>query len=300
MLQYLVILIGVLSVSSASVLFQFASADPLVIAFYRLAISAALLGLPVLFRRGGRAAVSRHDIMLSMVSGVFLALHFGFWFFSLRLTSIAASTVLANMHPLVVLAGNYALYGQRTRGGALAGVLAAVTGAAVVGWGDFQLDSTALLGDGLAFLAAVTVSGYFMIGSKVRQSLDALSYSVTTYSTAAALLALTALLKGAPLVGHTATDWLVFLGMAIFPTILGHTLFNWALRRVPASVVSVTILGEPVGATLLAWMLWRTVPSSTTFLGGGLILAGMALFLLKGTRNTEQRAPVPAVETGTN
>jgi len=279
LLPYLAILLGLLGVSSSSILFQFTSADPLVAAFYRLAIAALLQAGSLLFSPRGRSPMSCQDVWRCVASGLFLACHFGTWFFSLRLTSITASTVLVSTHPFIVLAYNRLFRGERPAGASLAGVLLAVAGAAVVGWGDLSADSQALLGDALAFLGAVAMAGYLLLGRRLRSSLSTITYSTLTYGTAALLLGMTSLVRGVRLHGYSAADWLVFVALAIFPTLLGHILFNWALRFVPAAVLSVSILGEPVGASLLAWLLWRQVPAAATWIGGSLVLAGTALYL---------------------
>jgi len=276
-LSYLVIFLGVLSVSFASILVKLSTAEPLVVAFYRLAFSVAVLGIPLLCNKQDR--ISRGDRWLSIASGLLLATHFATWFFSLRLTSIASSTILVSTHPFVVLAVNYFVRGERTTGAALFGVLLTVVGIGLVGWGDFGLDSRALLGDALALVGAVTVGGYFLIGREVRKRVGAVTYSATTYASASVALLLTALAWGSPFTGFAAVNWWIFLALAVFPTLFGHTLFNWALKYVPASVVSVNILGEPIGASLLAWLIWRTAPGGMTLLGSLLVLIGIGMFI---------------------
>ncbi len=158
------------------------------------------------------------------------------------------------------------------------GVVLAVLGAALVGWGDLGLSVRALWGDLLAFLGAVTVSGYFLIGRAVRQRVGAVQYSLLAYAVAAVALLAAAVIMGNPLSGFPTQTWWVFLALAVFPTIFGHTLFNWALKYVPPSAVSVSILGEPIGATLLAWLIWQTGPGPVSLVGGVLLLVGIGLF----------------------
>lgn len=273
---HLVILLGVLSASASSILFRLAAAEPLVVAFYRLAFSTLLLSIPFLWRRWER--MERRDLWLSAVSGLFLAAHFATWFFSLTLTSITSSTVLVSTHPFVVMLFAFFMDGERPGRKALAGVAVAVLGATVVGWGDFRLDGGALWGDLLAFLGAVTVAGYFLIGRQVRQRVGAMQYSIIAYASAALALFVGAVALGSPLTGFPTPTWWVFGGLALFPTLFGHTLFNWALKYVSPAAVSVSILGEPVGATLLAWLLWRSTPGPVTLAGGLLLLVGIGLF----------------------
>lgn len=173
----------------------------------------------------------------------------------------------------------YLIGAERTTGRSLVAVTVAVVGAVLVGWGDFSLGRGALLGDVLAFLGAVAVTGYLLIGRQVRQRMSAVAYSAVVYSAAAVALFVAALAWGSPLSGFAPTNWWIFAALAIFPTIFGHTLFNWALKYVPASVVSVNILGEPVGATVLAWLIWGTAPGPVSLAGGLLILMGITLFL---------------------
>lgn len=275
-LPYVIVVVGVLAVSSASVIFKFATAEPLVVALYRMAFSALLLGIPILWRR--RTRVAGRDLRLALVSGLFLAAHFATWFTSLTLTSVASSTILVSTHPFLVMAFSYLVWRERIGGRAVAGAAVAVAGAILVGWGDFRLDSKALAGDLLAFAGAVTVTGYFLIGRTLRQRMDAVTYSALAYSSAAVVLLASAVIAGNPLAGFEPVNWWIFAALAVFPTIFGHTLFNWALRFLSPATVSVSILGEPVGASLLAWLLWRTTPGPVALTGGVLILCGMAIF----------------------
>lgn len=274
---YLVIALAVISVSAASILVKLSTADPLVIAFYRLLFSVLLLAGPLTWQKPERP--SRRDLGLSLISGAFLAAHFATWFFSLTLTSIASSTVLVSTHPFLVLAYGYVVRGERTTRPALAGVLIAVVGALLIGWGDFALDAKAFLGDALAFLGAVTVTGYFLIGQHVRQRVGAVVYSTTAYAAAAVMLLPLAWRWAGSLTGFDSQNWWIFAGLAVFPTIFGHTLFNWALKYVPASIISINILAEPVGASLLAWLIWRSIPGPLSLGGAVLLLLGIGIFL---------------------
>jgi drug/metabolite transporter (DMT)-like permease len=128
-------------------------------------------------------------------------------------------------------------------------------------------------------MGAIAVTGYLLIGRDVRRRVEALPYSTVAYGSAAFVLLIMSLVTEAPLMGFGPLNWWVFVALALFPTLFGHTLFNWALRFVPASVVSVAFLGEPVGATLLAWLIWRTAPGAVSLMGGVLILLGIALFI---------------------
>lgn len=204
-----------LSASASSIFFKFAEAEPLVVGFYRLAFSTLMLTIPLLWQKGER--ISRRDLMLSLLSGLFLAGHFATWFFSLTLTSIASSTVLVSTHPFLVLLFAYVVWKERPTRAALTGVAVAVVGAVLIGWGDFGLDARALWGDLLAFLGAVTVTGYLLIGRYVRQRVGALQYSAIAYASGSVALLAGALAMGNPLAGFPGTTWWFFFGPGRLP-----------------------------------------------------------------------------------
>lgn len=272
--------LATLAAATSSIFIRLSSAGPLAIAFWRLALTVAILAVPLLWRhRRELQALGRRDLALAMAAGVFLALHFATWIASLRMTSVAVSTVLVSTHPFLVVALGARLFGERVPTRAVAGAGAAVLGAALVGWGDAGAGPDALLGDLLAFLGAVTVTGYFLIGRALRQRIGLLPYTVTVYSAAALVLLAGALAAGERVVGYGARDWALFLALAAFPTILGHTVLNWALRYVRAAVASVAWLGEPLGAAVLALVLFGELPGPLSLLGGGLILTGIFGFI---------------------
>lgn len=293
---YLVLLGGVLAVSVSSIMVRYTTADPLVVAFYRMLLTAILLA-PVAAKQDG-LRMDRKSLVLSILSGLFLAAHFASWFWSIRLTSIASSTILVDTHPLWVLLISFILWRERPGRVGLAATLLALGGAVLISWGDLQFDPQALLGDLLAVVGAITVSAYFLIGQQVRKQVGALLYSVTAYSAAAVTLLIAALAAGAPLAGFPPINWALFLGLAVIPTIFGHTVFNWVLRYLPAPVVSLSILGEPVGATLLAWLLFTQAPSPVTLAGGSLTLGGIFLYLWHQVRQGRQVKGDELIEHG--
>jgi drug/metabolite transporter (DMT)-like permease len=217
---------------------------------------------------------------LAVAGGVLLAGHFWSWIASLRYTSVASSVVLVSLQPFIVAGLSALLLSEHPTRRQWTGILIGVAGAMVVGWGDFALGPTALLGDALAFLAAWLVAGYFLVGRVLRRKLDLWAYVGVVYGIAAlALLVAVAWSPDAPLTGFAATDWWVFVALAAGPMMLGHTGVNYAIRYVPAYVANLFLLGEPIGATLIAWLLpaIAEVPPPQTLVGGGLILAGIAL-----------------------
>lgn len=278
---YLAIVVGVLAAAFSSIFTKLAEAPPLIIAFYRLFFTVLLL-TPFVFRSGLRQIreIKTRDMGLACLSGLFLALHFAFWITSLNYTSISSSTVLVTLQPLFVISGGYFLYKEKISLRGAAGAVLALAGSVFIGVGDFQIGGRALVGDLLAFAGAFFVAGYVLIGRGLRCRLELLPYVYVVYSmTAVALFIGNFAIYGDPLLPYPPLTWLWFAALAVIPTIMGHTVFNWSLRYVKASVVSVSILGEPVGATILAYFIFGQVPGQLQLLGGLAILAGVALFV---------------------
>jgi drug/metabolite transporter (DMT)-like permease len=228
--------------------------------------------------RGAR--LSRRDWFFAILAGILLAGHFWSWIASIRFTTVASSVVLVSLQPFIIAVLSVAFLGERPNRGQWVGIAVAVAGAGVIGWGDFALGARALMGDALAFLAAWFVSGYYLLGRILRRKLDLWAYVTVVYGVAALVLMGAALASpGVPVRGFPTGDWLIFLALAAGPMMLGHTGVNYAIRWVPAYVANLFILGEPVGATLIAWLLpaIREVPPPQTVAGGALILAGIVL-----------------------
>jgi drug/metabolite transporter (DMT)-like permease len=272
---------GVLAVSAAAVFIRLADAPALAIAFWRNALGVAIL-LPFLLYRRERLPRGR-DLRVCIASGVALGAHFGFWISSLDYTSVAASVVLVSTQPVFVALLAYLFLGERTSRTTLAGIVIALAGTAVIA-GDTSFGEAAPFGNLLALLGAVAVAVYVLIGRALRTGgMGILPYAVVVYAAAALSLLPVVLLSGAPLWGYSGETWFWIWAIAFGPQILGHTVFNWALRYVEASIVSGTILAEPIGSTLLAWLILGEAPGLRTLAGGAVVLAGLAV-LLSGRR----------------
>ena len=273
--------VGVLAVSAAAIFIRLAEAPALAVAFWRCALGSAILLPPALVRRE-RFPTGR-TLYVAVASGVALGTHFGFWITSLDYTSVAASVVLVSTQPVFVAILAYLLFGERTPPLSFAGILVALAGTAVIA-GDGSVGSAAIFGNALALVGAITVAVYVLIGrSSRRGGVGVLPYSVVVYSAAALTLLGATLLFGDPLWGYPAETWFWLWAITLGPQIMGHTVFNWALRYVDASIVSGTILAEPVVSALLAWLILAEKPGLPTILGGALVLAGLFL-LLRGYR----------------
>ena len=291
----LVLLVAVLAMSWAGPLIKFTTAPAQVVSAWRLVFSVAFIAMVLLARRKSLPPIrlSGRDWFLAVAAGIMLALHFWTWIASLRYTSVAASVVLVDMQPIFVALMSGALLRERASRVQWLGILVACAGAIVIGLGDARstgsFSRSALFGDALALTGALFVSGYYVIGRRLRQQLDLWVYIGVVYGIAAIVLLLIAGLDGgADLTGYPSRDWLIFLALAAGPMMLGHTGVNYALRYVRAYVANVALLGEAVGATLIAWLLpqLHEVPALATLAGPVLIGTGI---LLGSRRQTAQR-----------
>lgn len=278
----IVLLIGIIAVSAASILIRNAqtTAPSLVIASYRMAI-ASLVVVPVaLWRHQNEFRKLRAtEWLLAAASGVFLALHFAAWVTSLEYTSVTSSVVLDATSPLWVAVGSWLLLRERLTRLVVCGLIVAVAGSLVIGLGDMTQGArgASLLGDSLALLGALMVTGYWVIGRHVRGSLSLVPYIAIVYSMAAVVLLIMAAGARQPLTGYDTTTYVWLVLLALVPQLVGHSSFNWALARLPAVFVAVATLGEPIGATVLAYFLLSETPTTIRMFGAALVLAGIAV-----------------------
>jgi len=275
----LVLLLAVLAVTYAGPAVRFTTAPAVAIAFWRLA-----LVLPVtlaLSLRESRRSLDRSTGLLMVLSGLLLAVHFWTWIASLRFTTVASSVLLVNLRPIVVWAIAAAWLHEHPGPRERWGIALAVLGATLIGVGDARLSRGAVAGDLLALAGAVAAAGYSVIGRRVRQTIGVWRYVTMVYGIAALSLGLLAVLGRSPLTGFASRDWAVFAALAAGPMLVGHTGMNYALKHFRATTVNVAGLGEPVGATLIAWLVpaIHEVPPLTALAGGVMVLAGIGLSL---------------------
>ncbi len=283
--------LGVVAVSFSSILIRWAEAPPLSVAFYRNVMAAAvLLPLALVRHREELRALSARQWGIALLAGGLLAAHFALWIPSLAYTTVAASTVLVTTQPVWVALIGRAL-GETVSRRSVVGIGLALVGAVVISWGDLGLSRRAAFGDLLATLGAIAAAGYFLSGRNLRQRLSLPSYTGIVYTTCAAILAVVMLLADAPFTGFEPKVWGLFVLMALVPQVLGHTVFNYLLGHVEAGVIAIGVAGEPVGATLLAFLFFQEVPLWTAFSGGALILAGIYVTISAQSRR-EIEAPI--------
>ncbi len=277
---FLLLPIGIIAVSTASIFIKLCDAPALIIATYRMVIASLILMPYACYKKTGGGWKKKEKGWLPL-SGVFLSLHFAFWIASLKYTSVASSVVLVTTHPIFVGIGAWFFLKEPLGLNLISGIVLAVLGSGLIGYGDMAISKEALMGDGLALLGAITASGYFLVGRKMRKSQDLLSYIFPVYSTAGLVLIILSLVFHKPFFGYSASTYLFLFLLALIPQLIGHTTFNWALKYLPASMVAITILGEPVGSTILAYFFLGEGLTTWKVTGGILILAGI-LIALKG------------------
>ncbi len=278
--------LAVISASFSGPILRWGAGPPMVVAAGRMLLSFALALPPALalWRRGGAAALGiRRAVALPMVvATVMLALHFAAWTAGVYLSSVTSAVVMVNAHPLVVLAVEALLWRQPVRPRQWGGAVVALAGLVFVGGADaFARGGQAFAGDALAFAGAATYAVYVLSSARVRVSVPTSVQVAVLYGGSLVLLGLGVLLLGErwPSPWLAGRLWLSFVLMALIPTTLGHTMVQSILDRVRPGVVSVALLGEPVGASLLAWAFLHQTPSAGDIIGGALTLTGIALAL---------------------
>jgi len=289
-----VLCVGIAAVSTASIFIRYAQAEApaLVIATYRLAIASIVL-LPVASLRYPIQArrLRTKEWKLAFASGIFLAIHFATWIASLEYTSVASSVVLVSTSPLWVAITAWLLLGERLTRPAIAGLITALAGSLIITFSDTMqpTGSAPLFGNVLALLGAFAVAGYWLIGRRLRANLSLVPYVTIVYSAAALVLFVTTIVTSQPLVGYSSMIYVWFLLLAFVPQLVGHSSFNWTLARLPATFVAVATLGEPIGASVLAFFLLSETPTILKTAGAALVLAGIAVTMLnqKSVRSIE-------------
>lgn len=277
------IFVGIMAVSTASIFIRFAQeqAPSLVIAAFRLTIATLVLApvVSVKYRRE-LAGLSSREIGLALFSGVFLALHFATWISSLEYTTVAGAVVLVSTVPLWVAIVSPLLLRERAASGVWIGMVIAMAGGMVVALGQSAAvvsGKNPLWGNFLALCGAWAAAGYLLIGRKLRASLSLMPYIFIVYGAAALVLLSFVGVAGLPLFGYPTETYGWMIALALVPQLLGHSTFNWALGHLPASFVSITLLGEPIGSTILAVFLLREIPSGMELIGEAAILVGIAV-----------------------
>jgi len=281
--------VGIVAISFASIFIRFCDDVPsIMIATYRLTLSSLIL-LIIAKAKGIRlSSFNKKNLLMGMVGGFFLSLHFSFWISSLKFTSVASSVVLVATNPIFVGIFSYLFFKEKQPTELILGIILSFSGSIILAFGDSGLQGLTvqnpsfLLGDILALLGAIMASAYLMVGSKLREEMDVLPYISMVYTFSAFFLLIASASSGTPFTGYKPSSYFYMVLLAIIPQLIGHTAFNWALKHLKASMVAITILGEPIGATILAFIIFQETIKSFQFIGIILIFLAIIIGSKKG------------------
>ncbi|MCI0567088.1 MAG: DMT family transporter [Acidobacteria bacterium] len=272
------LVLAVLAISWGSIFVRLCHAPPLSIACYRMALAAALLA-PFALRRLHFSSIPSNVLGRIVLAGAFLAVHFGAWIWSLDLTSIGSSVVLVSTQPLFsALISGFALE-ERAPAKFYVGIAVSVAGTLLISRADWGISGKRLMGDALAVVAAAAGAGCFVVGRAVRSRVSFVTYFFLLCATAAIFLAAAALAARQPLTGYPARDYFYLAALAILPTLVGHGCLNWAVRHLRVYLVNLAAFGEPILATVYAWILFGEPITPSLLAGGGMIASGILLSL---------------------
>lgn len=297
------IAIAILAVSTSSIFIRLAQKETpsLVIAALRLTFATILLAPYALVRnRKEIRSLTKTDLFLCILSGFFLALHFSSWITSLEYTSITSSVVLVSTGPLWVAILSPFLLKEPLSKNTIRGLILALLGGLIIAAGSYckwdgiivcannasSLKTASILGGFLALLGAISVSGYLIIGRKLRTRISLVTYAFIVYGFSAVILLIITIFSGKSFFGYSITNYFWIFLLALIPQIIGHSTYNWALKFLPATLVAVGTLGEPIGSTILAFFILKETPGLFELFGAFFILLGISISLLISEKST--------------
>jgi drug/metabolite transporter (DMT)-like permease len=276
--------VGIVAISFASIFIKFCDDVPsLMIATYRLTISSIIL-LTIAKGRGIQfTSFSKKQLLMGALGGFFLSLHFSFWISSLKFTSVASSVILVTTNPIFVGLFSYVFLKERQPPELILGIILSFSGSIILALGDSGLQGPSiqnpsyLLGDVLALVGAIMTSGYLMVGSTLREEMDVLPYTFMVYTFSACFLLIGSVSWGISFTGYKASSYLYMALLAVVSQLIGHTAINWALKHLKTTMVAIISLGEPVGASILAYIIFHE--TIKTFQGIGIVLIFLAIII---------------------
>jgi len=283
------LLLGVFAVSTGAVFVRAAEAPALVVAAYRLGIVTIILAPIAWFKAKNEFKnFSSRDLKFTLLAGLFLALHFAAWISSLDYTSISSSVLLVTTNPIWVGLLSPVITRDKIRIPTIIGIAMSVTGSAVIGAADFTAGGTALWGDYLALAGSVFIAFYLMIGRNLRRKYSLLPYITLCYGSAAVILWIIVLALNMQISGFSGITWISLGCLAVIPQLIGHTIYNWALRWFSPGYIAVSLLGEPIIASILAWIIFNESLTGLKVIGGSIIL--FAIYVsVSGEKHAEKR-----------
>ena len=288
-MAYVALVIGIFAISTSAILIRWSSSEPLVIGSYRQTF-ATLLFLPFLFKDKFKEirSLSSNEIMELTIIGILLGAHFGFWISSVKATSVAASVLLGTCHIIYVSIIGWFLFGEKLNRRGIAGTLFALSGIIILFWGDLVEDPGNFRGNIWAFISGILAGLYYLGGRKHRKNISLPTYAFIVYLSSAVTMWLVVIGQDLEYKSISGSEFQLFFLMALVPTLLGHTMQNWALAYLPAYVISITLLAEPIGSGLLAWYVFDEVPSLGVLVGGLIVLIGVYSVALSEKDSTSE------------
>lgn len=282
-----IVLAGTFFTSLSSIIIRFSEAPALVISAYRMLFTSLMLLIPVmLYNKGEFKSITRKEYGLCMLSGIFLAFHFASWISSLKMTTVANSTILVSCSPIFVALSNYIVFKEKLSRKMVLGISMSLIGTIIIALGSSQeAFGNSMFGNMLAFLGAIFVAGYLVIGGFVRKKLSAGIYVFIVYSASTVVLFIMCIAAEIPLYPYALKEFMLFIALAFFCSILGHTVYNYMVKYVSSTLISVSTLSEPIFASILAVLIFNEVPSLYTLSGGIIIITGIFYYLV--TQNRE-------------
>lgn len=275
----ILLLISIIAISLAAILVKLSHAPSSVISMNRMFIAVILLIPFALKYRKDITNLNLIDTLYLMLSGLFLALHFGLWFGSLKLTTVASSTVILSLQPIIAMIASFLFYKERITFKVFCTILVSFIGVVIVSWGDFNLtDLTAMIGNFLSLLSVLSIVSYLMIGKNAMLKLTHWVYSLIVFFFAGVFLLIYNVITNTTLVNYSAKEWLLFISLAIFPTI-AHVIFNYLLNLISPTTISMSMLLEPVGASILAIFILKEYLGYLQIAGIIIVLVGVYFFL---------------------
>ena len=291
-LAYFALVIGIFAISTSAILIRWSSSEPLVIGSYRQTF-ATFLFLPFLLKDKFQEILnlSSREIFELVIIGILLGAHFGFWISSVKATSVAASVLLGTCHIVYVSIIGWVVFGEKLNSRGIIGTVIALAGIIILFWGDLVEDPGNFKGNFLAFISGILAGLYYLGGRKHRRNISLPTYAFVVYLSSAIIMWFVVIIQGLEYKSMPNSELQLFFLMALVPTLLGHTMQNWALAFLPAYVISITLLAEPIGSGLLAWYIFSEVPSLGVLLGGLIVLVGVySVALSEKEANSEDHA----------
>ncbi|MFP4000436.1 MAG: DMT family transporter [Thermoplasmata archaeon] len=268
---------AITAASFAAIFIRFSDVHPIAVAFYRMLFSSLILLIFIPSYIDEIKNLTKTEWIIIITTGFFLSIHFAAWISSLNYTTVASSVILVSAHPLIVSwVGGWYL-DEKAPPKIYFGIGIALLGVVVMAYSDYSFTDWGLFGDLLALIGMLGMAAYILRGRKLRQNMNLIPYAFLIYLTSTLFLALFSLGFSTAFQRYPRKEYLIFLALAIVPTMFGHTIYNWALKYVRARLVSISLLGEPIGSSILAFLVLKEVPPRLTLAGGAVTLFGIYL-----------------------